>query len=313
IYAVKMKNVLIVSGIIPAPLEKKLRENDILFKTEEEFKRNEIEVNFHYLMVIPYSNFVFALFSKKWREYYRVLKRGCFESFGRNISVIRIPGLKGDMRYKGILNTLCYYLNKRKISKLLKDYHIDLVHAQNFLVDAGVAYGIKKQFGIPYILTCRGGEAGQLYPYIIRYMEASRSLICLNHRQMKLVRRFQSKAYLIPHGIEDVYLNTLSKIENCSPTGGSHIKLVTVSRLLDWKNIDVVLNALGNITQDFIYDIYGDGPDRERLVGVLNQLDLTSKVRFQGFISNENLMNILPQYDVFILLSYPETFGRVFV
>ena len=67
------------------------------------------------------------------------------------------------------------------------------------------------------------------------------------------------------------------------------------------------------IKKDFIFDIYGDGPEFNRLQEIIKANGMESKVFLKGRVLNSILPSILPNYDLFILTSYPETFGRVYL
>ncbi len=300
---------LVITGIIPAPLTKKKDENNIILKTEDEFRKIKKNVNFYYLMIIPYSNFLFSMFSKKWSEYYFLLRQRSFVMEGRTVFVIGVPGIKGDIKIKVFLNKLGYFLNRKHVGSLLQNFSIDLVHAQNVHTDAGIAYEIHKLYKIPYVTTCRGLETNFLTSYIRRCLHRSSFLICLNVRQKRIADEIKNRAVIIPHGVD-------SNCESVTPsvkTDSDVFRIVTVGRLLDWKNIDKVLLALREIEHDFTYHIYGEGPERERISFLIADLGLEEKVFLHGFKPHEVITEILPEYDLFILLSFPETFGRVYV
>ncbi|MFO7826001.1 MAG: glycosyltransferase family 4 protein [Cyclobacterium sp.] len=302
-------NVLVITGIIPAPISKKLRENNIIIKTEEEFKKRYTNVHFYYLMVIPYSNYFFSFFSKKWREYYLLISNKFFKYEDKSIHVIGIPGIKGDRFLKPIFNLIGFVLNRSKIDELLIKYQIDIVHAHNVHTDAAVAYELFKKCNIPYVITCRGLETNYINYYIKQCIYNSYTVIALNYRQKLILEQLNIESEIIPHGIDD---NFPTK-ELTSNRNNNYFKIVTVSRLLDWKNIDKVLKALCSLNGKIRYDIFGDGPEKERLVNLIIDLGLEDKVFIYGFIPHHLLVKKLPEYDVFILVSFPETFGRVYL
>src|SRR5690606_32504327 len=64
--------------------------------------------------------------------------------------------------------------------------------------------------------------------------------------------------------------------------------------------------------RNFIFDIYGDGPEKEALEALVSKLGLSDRIFFKGYIANQILPEILIQYDIFMMPSYPETLGRVY-
>lgn len=97
----------------------------------------------------------------------------------------------------------------------------------------------------------------------------------------------------------------------------------TVTRLVDYKGIDKVLEAMALLKKDQIqwqYQIAGDGIDRVRLDKMVKDLNLSDHVKFLGIIDDASLKECYAQADVFILCSREdwvtpnfEGFGIVFL
>jgi phosphatidylinositol alpha-1,6-mannosyltransferase len=82
--------------------------------------------------------------------------------------------------------------------------------------------------------------------------------------------------------------------------------LLTVARLSEArKNVDQVLRALALLKDrhDFRYTIVGDGYDRPRLETLAKELGIEERVRFAGFVSQEELLDTYAQSDLMILTS----------
>ncbi len=82
-------------------------------------------------------------------------------------------------------------------------------------------------------------------------------------------------------------------------------KLVTVCRLNEpRKNVDKILHALGQLKQyPYEFVIVGDGPMRPQLESLSAQLKLSDRVKFAGFISKPEILELLAESDLFILAS----------
>jgi phosphatidyl-myo-inositol dimannoside synthase len=98
--------------------------------------------------------------------------------------------------------------------------------------------------------------------------------------------------------------------------------LLTVTRLVERKGIDVALQAfsrLANKYADVEYIILGDGPDRPRLEQLALQMGVKDRVRFVGKVSESLLAQWYERCDVFVMPSRKlsnndvEGFGIVFV
>ena len=59
--------------------------------------------------------------------------------------------------------------------------------------------------------------------------------------------------------------------------------------------------------------IVGEGKDRKRLEELIKNLDLSERVILAGAIENRILRNIYTFFNLFVLASYSETFGIVFL
>jgi glycosyltransferase involved in cell wall biosynthesis len=94
---------------------------------------------------------------------------------------------------------------------------------------------------------------------------------------------------------------------------GSAIRFVFVGRLVDWKALDVVLEALCRLKAEYHVklDIIGDGEMRRQWEGLAEELGVSSIVRFLGFMSQSECAAQLIEADVFVLPSVFECGGAV--
>ena len=83
-------------------------------------------------------------------------------------------------------------------------------------------------------------------------------------------------------------------------------RLLTVCRLSEArKNVDMVLRALAKLKEKYLftYTVVGDGHVRAHLERLTQDLGLPDRVRFTGFVSQDNLLNAYSQADLFVLTS----------
>jgi glycosyltransferase involved in cell wall biosynthesis len=300
--------VLVLSSIIPAPLSTKKRENDILFTTYRYHKLINPKIEYFFVYLVPYSNWILSLFSNKWKEYRQLRIKGNFRFQGNIVEVMAVPGIKNDLWIKGFFVLLSVFFYRKKIKRIIKDKNIDLIHAHNVFIDGGIANRLSKTYNIPYVLTTRNIHTVKINKYVSGNLKEASALVSLNFSLKALADEFNMESYLIPHGVDQDFFEM-----------GNHalkndkLKIVTVSRLLDWKNIDKILISLSNLKFDFEYTIYGEGPEKIRLEQIVSSLGLNDKVEFKGFIPYDKMPETLKKYNLFVLISYPETFGRVFI
>lgn len=98
--------------------------------------------------------------------------------------------------------------------------------------------------------------------------------------------------------------------------------LLTLTRLVERKGIDVVLEALPAIREaipDVRYVVAGDGPDRDRLESLAGEHDVGDAVTFAGFVEEDRKWTLLAAADLFVMPNRKlpdgdvEGFGIVFL
>lgn len=301
----------IVSSIIPCEkIERKRNENNILFEIEDQLNRYNYQVSFKYLFVFPRSNLLLSLIKKKWGSYYKLQKRSEFKSEERIVIPFPVFQLPFKSRLRKYYYSLSLYLNRKKIEQFINDYQPELFHAQNADVDAFITRWIYNKYGIPYIITLR--TIDKLDKMVIDNLLNAKHLIALSYNSLlPEIKDLRVPYSIIPHGVSQEFYKSLNKTEEVNKP----LKFITVSRLLSYKNIDFVIKELGKLKSkiDFEYNIYGDGPEYNHLTALIKSLNMTNIVHLHGQIPHNQVKEELHKSDLFILLSYPETFGRVFV
>lgn len=90
-----------------------------------------------------------------------------------------------------------------------------------------------------------------------------------------------------------------------------------VGRLMDFKNIDVLLRAIGLVNKQRPQTrcvIVGDGPEREKLHDMVQKLQLNDSVVFIGFQEDySKIIGMMKSSKIFVLPSVREGFGMVVV
>ena len=90
--------------------------------------------------------------------------------------------------------------------------------------------------------------------------------------------------------------------------------LASVGRLVGWKGLRVILEALPQLPQEVHYMVVGDGPDEPRLREHAAQLGLAQRVHFCGRIVHDELPQVLAQADLLLQPSLgEESFGITLV
>ena len=94
------------------------------------------------------------------------------------------------------------------------------------------------------------------------------------------------------------------------------IVFLSAGRLqLDLKGYDQTIRALSilkeSINLEFRYLIAGDGPDRDELIKLINQLNLENEVELVGWLEQNEIVDFYKQGDVFLHPAIFEPYGTV--
>lgn len=301
-------NVLVMGSVLPAPVEHKKNENDVQFVTAE-FHEKDFDIKYYFIHITNYSNWFLSLFSKKWKSYRELKQMKTYKTQGHEVLVIWCPGFRKDRRFRKFFSKLAFWISQKQLRSLVKSKDIDLIHAQDIFKSGLIASIMSKRFNIPFVVTTRGPRKETKRNYAKNLLKTAKACINLNKNDLTESKLYNENSYLVPHGLNKQFLE---QQKTYSLNAKVPLKIVTLCRLLDWKNIDKVLWALNDLNFEVIFDIYGRGTDKKRLVALVQKLGLENRVHFKGFLPYEQVPTTLKNYDVFVLPSYFETMGRVF-
>jgi glycosyltransferase involved in cell wall biosynthesis len=98
-----------------------------------------------------------------------------------------------------------------------------------------------------------------------------------------------------------------------SRTRHEKFRIIYVGRLVDWKRVDLLINACGKLIGkvNCQIQIVGDGPMRGALEEQVRKMSLTSHVRFHGRLSQSATAALLRGSDIMVLPSMRECGGAV--
>jgi glycosyltransferase involved in cell wall biosynthesis len=107
-------------------------------------------------------------------------------------------------------------------------------------------------------------------------------------------------------------------LEACArePVTGSHqekLRVLSMTRFVKGKGVDLVIEAMGLLGQNFALTLAGSGPDRARLEDLVKKHSLESKVTFTGWVGPEDKDALLRGCDIFCLPTQNDSFGTCFV
>jgi glycosyltransferase involved in cell wall biosynthesis len=208
--------------------------------------------------------------------------------------------------------------------------NIQLSHATTLFTDGYLAYKLKQQYNIPYIVTIRSTDVDYFFKFRpdllstgVKILNEANSIVFvspslrnrfLNHKIVKkLNKEFVGKISTFNNGVDSFWLNNkgVQKDNWTSP------KLLFVGRLVKRKNLVRLLeaiNTLKSIYPEIKLSIVGSNGDyKEKILSIIDK-------KYRDFVSiyppitdKTELRKMYNSHDVFAMPAYNETFGLVYI
>ena len=239
-----------------------------------------------------------------------------------NITFLYSRIMHSHMRYLLVLRTLfaaSYIANKRDV----KSYN--MLHAHSLLFNGGIAYVLKKRYGIKYIVAVRNTDLYVLNklpfykPFANRIVNNSEKVVFISNSIEKrfnalMGHSLKSHAIVIPNGISsDWYTNNTHYCKK----DGEPFHFVYQGTLHHRKRLPYVINIIDCLNNNgYKCDllIVGEGPDKTEIIEQMERCENKSQIRLSGW--SNSIDQIKTNYlnaDAFIMLSYDETFGISYI
>lgn len=165
-----------------------------------------------------------------------------------------------------------------------------------------------------------------VFPYKFSFLntKAERAMLlradaCIAHNQMaKQIfgrKGFKNVTIISPSVVTTVFTPRLSAPDYRLPTA---FIIGYVGRLVQEKGVDLLLRAAAELAQDCRILIVGDGPARQELKRLANQLGIDGRIEWVGAVRHCEVAKYLDRMDVLVLPSrtskyWKEQFGRILI
>jgi len=303
-------NILSISSLLPVPGI--ININDFVFETYLNYKKKYVDDNIVIIKPLKYSLKLYKTYRKHFDG---VKEKNRLTWIINNFQVEIFPFLSAwsIKNIHAIIIKTIFHFNKKRISSLISLYNFDIIHAQYIFPDGMLAYILNKKFNIPYIITTHNELTYFKHPISGRI-----ALNILKNAYKVVPISYINYSYFKSQCLTNINLKPLgfnrSFLRNQKSTYQKNTKILTVAELRKLKNIDQVILTIKKLVPkyDISYTIIGKGQEKKYLSDLVDSLNLNSHIHFIDSIPHDQIANEMYKYDIFIMPSYFETFGRVY-
>lgn len=192
----------------------------------------------------------------------------------------------------------------------------DIVHAHFYSI-AAIARIIKKKYNIPYFITEHSSKLNTPLSEIsdldqrlaIQAYKDSDQLICVSEAlRANILQNFHHDSIVIPNMVD----NSVFQCRE-APLDNSPFVYVSVGNLIPIKAFGTLIKAFSQVKENAKLFIVGDGPEKERLKNLIQDLHLENHVQLLGQLERTEINKIYQKSHVFVLASQSETFGVSYI
>jgi glycosyltransferase involved in cell wall biosynthesis len=231
------------------------------------------------------------------------------------VRILRGPAGRGRIDRSSALEQVIFIAGAAlRCLRLMRGFKPDVVLAFFGLPSGAVAWMLRDTFGIPYVVSLRGGDVPGFRPYdfwlyhklavpLLRVIWHEASAVIANSEGLrKLALAFDSTAdiVVVPNGVDPHKFPT-------SDRAWSPPRILTVSRVVHQKGLDLALTALAELNDlEWEWRLAGDGPLLPPLRQMVREHNLVERVHFLGWQSAGALREEYAKANLFLFPSRDE-------
>ena len=206
----------------------------------------------------------------------------------------------------------------RKAVELIEKENIPTVSLHWVIPNGIIGYYLKDKFGdrIKMFLHSHGTDVRLLTSYYLIYLffkpvinKFERWSVVSNYLKRLILERdiyIADKIDVIPlPNDEKLFYPDVNIAEDPN-------LILSVSRLTVQKRVAVFIKAIALVKDEFPKlraDIYGDGPEKQKLLSLIDEYNLTNRIKILNPVSQERLRDIYNKAAIVVLNSVDEGFG----
>ena len=219
--------------------------------------------------------------------------------------------------------------NKKMLREFFKKYDensFNLILAYSLFSNGYLAYTIAKKINLPYIIIVQNTDVNLYLKKVIhlrglgkRILKNAYKIVFISKPYKEKVietyfnenekEEIRKKSFVIPFGIDDYWVK--NKAPKVNRLDKNNINLLYVGKINKNKNIGTtikVCNYLINQGYNIKYTVVGNIENKS----VYNKIKKFPYINYVPFVTKEDLLKIYRNNDIFIMVSFNETFGLVY-
>lgn len=294
--------VLYISGMYPTPVYP--QRGIFCHEQVKALKRLGVDVD----VVVPVPFYDRELRQKKW-EYEGVTVR--------YVRFFKLPKARDYQRCgKALFSTLNCVFDLRAY---------DLYHADAALPSGQAAMLASRKYGKPFIVHGHGLDvfleksyAGvpnvdKIVSQSVQVFQAASAVVGVSEKVLQRVRQkvdINGRCFVVYNGVDPEVFFPIAKDHD------ETVHLISVGNLIPLKGHDLTLRALRMLLdQGYSVDLklVGSGRSETELRMLTADLGLTNMVEFTGYVSYQEVVQLMQRADVFVLPSWFEALGCVYL
>lgn len=236
--------------------------------------------------------------------------------------VHRVPALRSNKDVCGVHEMFTYAISSSlHVLGMVRRFKPDIVQIFSGIPAGGAGYLLKKVHNLPYVVFLSGRDVPSPNPDPLYYRwiyallnpairgiwgNAAAVVACsAGLYELALQTDPDAPIQVIPDGVDLERFPPAPRVAQ-----PACVRILTIGRLIPRKGFQLLIQALPQVieqaTSDFEIELVGDGPYRDTLVAMAEELEVNHKIRFAGSVSYSELPQKYREADIFALCSLAE-------